>query len=184
MPRRYRIETFSGDIVDVEVKDLDKNRVAVRLIGDNEELEIIFRKKIDDNTIIVEINGETYKVKASEAGIFINDENALINKIVELIPLAGASGAGKAAGKVVARPGEIRAPLSGKVIDIKVKPGDKVTAGDVVALIESMKMVTMIRSDVDGIVEEVRVEPGKAVTKNTLLIRIKPFEAEKEEKKK
>ncbi len=182
MPRRYRVETFSGDIVDVEVKDTGKNKVAVRLIGGNEELEIIFKKKVDDNTLLVEINGETYKVRADDTGIFINDENALVSKIVELIPLAGASGTSKATGKVISRPGEIRAPLSGKVIDIKVKPGDKVTAGDVVALIESMKMVTMIRSDVDGIVEEIKVEPGKAVTKNTLLIRIKPFEAEKKEK--
>lgn len=184
LPKRYRVETHSGDVVEAEAVDLDKNTVAVRLIGGEGEIKVVIEKFVDDNTVLVNVNNNIYRVKISGEGVFINDETALVSKIIELIPIGTVSGGKAKKTMLIHRKGEIRAPLSGKILDVKVKPGDKVGVGDVLVLMESMKMVTEVKSDIDGVVEEVLVEPGKAVTKGTLLIKIKVIEEKKSKSKK
>ncbi|ABN70517.1 biotin/lipoyl attachment domain-containing protein [Staphylothermus marinus F1] len=175
MPRRYRVETYSGDIIVAEIIDSDKQEIIVKLPGLEGEIKARIKKIVDENTILVEIDNKIYRVYMSSDGVLIDDEVSLINRIIELIPIGLKSSYSEKKTTTITRKGEIRAPLSGKVIDIKVKPGDKVSFGDVIALMESMKMVTEIKSDVDGIVEEVLVEKGKAVNKGTLIMRIKPL---------
>ena len=49
----------------------------------------------------------------------------------------------------------IKSPLPGKVIDYRVKEGDTVSRGDVLVILESMKMHNEICSDTDGMVERI-----------------------------
>lgn len=182
MPKRYRVETYSGDVVEAEVVDLDKNTVAVRLVGGEGEMKVVIEKFVDDNTVLVNVNNNIYRVKIIDEGVFINDETSLISKIIELIPIGTIGGRKAKKTMLVHRKGEIRAPLSGKILDVKVKPGDRVSVGDVLVLMESMKMVTEVKSDINGVVEEVLIEPGKAVAKGTLLIKIKAVEETMEKK--
>ena len=72
--------------------------------------------------------------------------------------------------------GEIRAPLAGQVIRI-LDAGTRVEKGDVVAVIESMKMHWEIRAPVAGALENVAVERGQAVAANARLFRIFPSNA-------
>jgi len=51
----------------------------------------------------------------------------------------------------------IEVPLTGKIISVNVKPGDVVKEGDVLCLLESMKMENPILAPVDGTVTEVNV---------------------------
>lgn len=67
--------------------------------------------------------------------------------------------------------GEVRAPLAGQVIRI-LDAGSSVTEGDVVAVIESMKMHWEIRAPLGGALEGVAVERGQAVTAGALLLRV------------
>jgi len=67
--------------------------------------------------------------------------------------------------------GEIRAPLAGQVIRI-LDAGSSVGEGDVVAVIESMKMHWEIRAPVGGVLEDVAVERGQAVAAGALLLRV------------
>lgn len=53
-----------------------------------------------------------------------------------------------------------------------VKPGDRVTTGQTLFIIEAMKVMNEIKSDVDGIVKEILVEDGQAVEFNQALIKI------------
>lgn len=69
--------------------------------------------------------------------------------------------------------GEVRAPLAGQVIRI-LDPGRSVEEGDVVAVIESMKMHWEIRAPVDGSLADIASGPGDAVAAGTLLLRIAP----------
>jgi biotin carboxyl carrier protein len=64
----------------------------------------------------------------------------------------------------------ILAPISGVVLQVKVKPGDEVQAGDVVAVIEAMKMENNITAARDGKVKEVRVSAGSEVQEGEVLI--------------
>ena len=68
---------------------------------------------------------------------------------------------------------EVLAPIQGNVIDVLVKKGSKVKKGDVLLLIEAMKLENEVNSPVDGEVVEVLVQKGQMVTANQLLIKIK-----------
>ena len=57
----------------------------------------------------------------------------------------------------------IEVPITGKIISIDVKVGDAVKEGDVVCVLESMKMENPILSPVDGSVVEIGVKPDQVV---------------------
>jgi biotin carboxyl carrier protein len=65
----------------------------------------------------------------------------------------------------------IKAPMPGLILDLKVKPGDEVKKGDVVLILEAMKMENIIKSPGDGIVKEVKVSLKQSVEKNQVLIQ-------------
>ena len=64
------------------------------------------------------------------------------------------------------------APLPGTVLDIKVAEGDEVKVGDVLLVLEAMKMENEIVSPMGGRVAEIRVTKGSAVTTGDALISI------------
>ena len=51
--------------------------------------------------------------------------------------------------------GDLRSPISGKVVNVKVKKGDSIKKGDVLIIIEAMKMEYLIRAPFNGKVEKV-----------------------------
>ncbi len=68
--------------------------------------------------------------------------------------------------------GSLAAPLPGVVIEVKVKPGDAVIAGDPLLVIDSMKVHHWIAAPQAGNVAEVRVEQGQHVTAGAVLVVI------------
>lgn len=65
---------------------------------------------------------------------------------------------------------EIKAPMPGLVLDLRVNEGDAIKKGDPVLVLEAMKMENIIKSPVDGIVKKINVKKGVAVEKNQVLI--------------
>lgn len=65
---------------------------------------------------------------------------------------------------------DIKAPMPGLILDLKVGPGDVVKKGDVVLILEAMKMENSIKSPGDGIVKEIKVVLKQSVEKNQVLI--------------
>jgi pyruvate carboxylase subunit B len=63
---------------------------------------------------------------------------------------------------------------AGTIIDIKVKVGDSVNAGDSVIVIEAMKMENEIQASKSGIVVAIHVANGDSVSPNETLIEIQP----------
>ena len=78
----------------------------------------------------------------------------------------------KAEEKVAVTGNTINAPLPGRVISIKVKVGDKVSAGDEVMILEAMKMENSITSDFSGVVKQILVKEGDNVQSDTAMIEI------------
>ncbi|HEU5290075.1 MAG TPA: biotin/lipoyl-containing protein [Cyclobacteriaceae bacterium] len=70
------------------------------------------------------------------------------------------------AGKV----NNVKAPMPGLIIDMKVKPGDAVKAGDQLLILEAMKMENILKSAGEGVVKSVKVKKGDTVEKNQVLI--------------
>ncbi len=58
----------------------------------------------------------------------------------------------------------IVAPIPGLILEIKVKVGDIVTAGQVVAILEAMKMENSLTSHVSGTIKEIRIDKGSEVS--------------------
>lgn len=69
-------------------------------------------------------------------------------------------------------PSKIIAPVSGAVIAVNVKPGDTVRAGDVVAVMEAMKMEMRLTAEADGVVKDVNTAAGSQASGGTLLIEL------------
>ena len=68
--------------------------------------------------------------------------------------------------------GEIKAPISGVVVKVNVKEGDRVTEGDIVVVLESMKMQMLLQTPVNGIVKSVHVNLGVQLAKGDLIVKI------------
>ena len=68
---------------------------------------------------------------------------------------------------------KISAPLAGSVIDIPVSPGDQVSSGQVVIVIEAMKMETQIRCSTNGHIGCINVAKGDAVQVDQVMLTIK-----------
>jgi biotin carboxyl carrier protein len=75
-------------------------------------------------------------------------------------------------------PGSYKAPMPGQVVQVLVKPGDLVKAGDGLLVINSMKMENTIEAFEDGTVEEVYVEANGFIEVDTLLLKLNPTEKE------
>ena len=69
-----------------------------------------------------------------------------------------------------ARVNHVRAPMPGLIIQLKVKDGDEVKAGDTLLILEAMKMENIIKAPADAIVKTVKVRMGEGVEKNQVLI--------------
>ena len=70
--------------------------------------------------------------------------------------------------------GMVRAPAPAMVVAIPVSPGDTVSEGDVVAIVESMKLETSLRAPFDGTVAELLVPANTQVEGGTKLVRLEP----------
>jgi biotin carboxyl carrier protein len=69
-------------------------------------------------------------------------------------------------------PGEIKAFIPGTIVKIKARKRKKVKEGDLLLILEAMKMRNVVASPMDGVIREVRVKTGDNVAKNQVLIVI------------
>ena len=65
---------------------------------------------------------------------------------------------------------DVTAPMGGKIIDVKVKVGDKVGENDEVVILEAMKMELPVVAGASGIVKEIKCKQGDAVEADAVMI--------------
>jgi pyruvate carboxylase subunit B len=109
----------------------------------------------------VEVDGEPYKVRILGDGVMASGA-----------PSAQPSAAPRAPATRAAGNGAIQAPMQGMVVKVRVGPGDKVRLGDVVVVLEAMKMQNDIVATVAGTVREVFAKEGSIVAPNEVLMTI------------
>jgi oxaloacetate decarboxylase alpha subunit len=108
----------------------------------------------------VTVNGNSYVVEVAEGG-----------DIAAIAPAAVPTPAAAAA-PVSAASEPLAAPLAGNIVRIEVSPGDAVGAGDVVLILEAMKMETEVRASRDGSVTSVDVKVGDSVAVGDTLLTL------------
>ena len=80
----------------------------------------------------------------------------------DAVPASKTSGAGK----------PVTAPLPGVIIDIRVAAGDQIKAGQVIAILEAMKMENEIQAESDGTIISVHVGKGDSVLEGAAIVTI------------
>ena len=146
------------------------------------------------NEFNVTLHGETFHIKLTGSGhageekrpFYVSVDGIAEEVLVETlseIEVGGSKSSGKkkAAAAVGAsgrpRPsheGCVTTAMPGSIVDVKVKAGDKVNAGDAVLVIEAMKMENEIQAPKSGIVVAVHVKKGDTVTPDESLLEIQP----------
>jgi len=66
----------------------------------------------------------------------------------------------------------LRSPMPGRVLAIRIRPGDRVATGDEVCVVEAMKMEQSIRAPRDGVIKTIHVQPMDSVRANDPLIEL------------
>ena len=154
-----------------EVEFSDEGKTKGKLNGKNFEWDVIEIKKgsfhiIKDHksytaeavkadyttkTFVIKINGNKYNITAKD-------------KYDELLHKLGMDNG--ASQKI----NEMKAPMPGLVLEIRVSEGSAVKKGDAIIVLEAMKMENSLKSPADGIIKKVNVKKGAAVEKNQVLV--------------
>ena len=107
---------------------------------------------------VVNVNGKSYEVEVEEKGGAVSAPAA-----APVVSAPAVSEAPKAAPAPAAAPAgatAVNSPMPGTIMSISVKPGDSVKAGDVLCILEAMKMENEIVAPKDATVASVNVNQG------------------------
>lgn len=116
---------------------------------------------IQGRTASVSVNGTSYQVELEDAPAAAPAEPAAPAPVSPAVTAPSAAPAAPSAPSGAAR--QIVSPLPGVVIEISVREGQAVKAGQKVAVIEAMKMENEIAADADGVVSAILVSKGDSV---------------------
>lgn len=124
--------------------------------------------EINENIAHIEVNGTPYEVEMEEAPK-PEPVKPVVRPVVaaQAAPAASAAPARPAAGK-----SGVKSPLPGVILDVKVNVGDTVAKGDLLLILEAMKMENSIVADRDGKVTAINVKNGDSVLEGTDLVII------------
>jgi biotin carboxyl carrier protein len=133
----------------------------LKWIGDRKIHLIQGSRSLEAELLAVDLEGKSLQIRLGHktTTLFLKDRFDLL--LAEMGMNAAGSGSLK----------EIKAPMPGLILDLKVAPGAVVKKGDVVLILEAMKMENSIKSPGDGVVKEVKVSLKQSVEKNQVLIQ-------------
>ena len=122
----------------------------------------------------VTVNGVTYDVVVEEVSADAPASPAPVAAPVAAPAPAAAPATAPAAAAPAGAAGsvEVKAPLQGTVMKVLVKPGDKVTKGSPVCVIEALKMENDVPAPADGVVASVNVKSGDSVKTDEVLLTL------------
>ena len=130
----------------------------------------------------VKVNGKVYEVEVEEIGGTSEVSSKPVQETPKVQSTSQAKPVSTSTPKKVDTPKpkpkpkaqgegeEIKAPMPGKILEIRVKEGDSVNEGDVLLILEAMKMENEIMAPVSGVVKGIYVSTGQMVDTDDLLI--------------
>lgn len=140
--------TLNGTKHKIERKKIGFNHFFYQIGHQSLDVRIISN---EDKTYIIAINGKTVHVPYKTE----------LDIMLEKMGLKDLLAAGNK---------EFKAPMPGMVLKVLVSPGDQVSKGTPMLVLEAMKMENNIKAEADGVVKHVSINEGQSVEKNQLLI--------------
>lgn len=149
--------------VEFKVEKSENSKIsplAINVVGKTYQIEL---EKIDRHApFTLKVNDAFFKAKLREA----------VKRIVTLTPPVQIPTKAERRREVVAKDGAVVAPMAGKIISVKVMKGDTVKAGDVVCILEAMKMENEIIATKAGKIQKINVSEGTPVNDGDILVVI------------
>ena len=150
------------------------NKYQYKVQGVDYDVEI---EEVEGNVAKVNVNGIRFDVELKQP---INPTSTLKKVRVEApkpvarpsIPTAAPAAAPAAPAAPAGSGSPVKAPLPGTVTELKVNVGDTVKQGDVVLVLEAMKMQNNIESEYNGTVTSITVKQGETVMEGSVLLTI------------
>ena len=126
------------------------------------------------------VNGQEFEVELENDGdnwIAKVEGEEFIIQVPDAAPVAKKRSASGGKSK---KSGKVSANIPGKVVTVEVKIGDVVSEGQVVMILEAMKMQNEIQAPVSGTVSEIHCEEGQSIEANVPLLVITPEESDED----
>lgn len=144
------------------------NQIAVN----GETVEINFQQMLDTTMHSIIVDGKSHDVRMDEGdGVYIVQLSGEIFEVMvedeRTRRLAGVKSSLDVMGEAI-----IKAPMSGVVVEVLVTPGQAVEQGDILAILESMKMQNEFKAPRAGQVHAVRVTAGDKVDQGAIMVTI------------
>jgi biotin carboxyl carrier protein len=143
-PEGYRLALAEGGSAAVSLAQTRGGEGRLTVDGSSEPIAYV----VEGDTVHIHLRGRSYAVRYVD-------------------PLVALAVEADTAGHHIAR-----APMPGVVVSVRAVVGERVAAGAVVAVIESMKLETTIRAAQDGIVEKIHVRAGESFDRDAALVTL------------
>lgn len=120
----------------------------------------------------IEVNNEIYRVSVKE----LSDDADMSNE--QAVSTPNKESKAKKTPESAAQPtassegSEVKAPMAGTILNINVSTGQNVSQGDILMVLEAMKMENEIVAPADGVVSEIFVHPNDRVESDQVLLKI------------
>jgi len=167
----YKIEDVEGTFDAQILKNLGNNEYVIKIDSKEHQLKIL---NMNSRGIEFILDQKYHKAKylentTSQMSLIVDGTPLKLNvnsKFDEIV-YKNTGGGGSADTRV-----NLHSQIPGKVVSINVNEGDSVKKGDVVCVLESMKMQVSIKSHKDGTVKKIKIKVGGSVAKNDVLAEI------------
>ena len=143
--------TINGEPFKLDMLELEKERFHIIRNNKSYNAEVI-SFDADEKTFKIKVNGNQYQV-------------AMKDKFDLLLQSMGMDSLNSK------KVNELKAPMPGLVLDIRVNVGDQIKKGEPLIVLEAMKMENVLKAVADVTIKKIGVEKGQAVEKNQLLLQ-------------
>ena len=166
---RYFVQLSpSADPIPVDVTELPSGKLDVRLNGREVDVDVAALR----SQLSIRVDGRmidlTCEGKPPDIGVLASGHRSYVRVVSERDRAAEAAQGGKGGRSEKA----VKSPMPGRVIKIMVAPGDSVSVGQSMLVVEAMKMENEVRAKSAGVVAEVHVVVGQTVEGNAKLLTL------------
>ena len=150
------------------------NKYQYKVQGVDYEVEI---EEVEGNIAKVNVNGIPFEIEMQRPINAAKHPSIVKPKVeapqpVSAAPVQTAAKPAQPAQQSAVSGNPVKAPLPGTITNVNVKVGDNVNVGDVVIVLEAMKMQNNIEAEYAGAVTAINVNPGDSVMEGSVLLTI------------
>lgn len=134
--------------------DMIQHGDSFHILKNNKSFRCTLLKKDESaKNMLIEVNGNTYTINIKDQYDLLLEQLGMSNMAVKKMK-------------------DIKAPMPGLVLDIKIAVGDEINEGDALLVLEAMKMENVLKSPGQGKVKSINIQKGQAVEKGQILIEV------------